>query len=31
MSSKYKFQNPNACYFITFSVVGWIDLREEFD
>lgn len=26
MSRKYKFHNPEGAYFITFSVVGWIDL-----
>lgn len=26
MSSKYKFRNPDGCYFVTFAVVGWVDL-----
>lgn len=26
MSHKYKFRNPKAIYFITFSVVGWVDV-----
>lgn len=26
MSIKYKFSNPDALYFITFSTVGWIDV-----
>jgi len=26
MSTKYKFHDPDACYFVTFAVVGWIDL-----
>ena len=26
MSVKYKFNNPQALYFVTFSVVGWIDV-----
>lgn len=26
MSIKYKFSNPEALYFITFSTVGWIDV-----
>ena len=26
MSTKYKFQEPNAIYFVTFSVVNWIDV-----
>lgn len=32
MSTKYKFHNQERLYFITFSVVGWIDLfiRDEY-
>lgn len=26
MSSKYKFRNPDGCYFVTFAVVCWIDV-----
>jgi len=26
MSNKYKFHNPDGVYFITFSVVNWIDV-----
>ena len=26
MSSKYKFHNPEGCYFVTFAVVGWVDV-----
>ena len=26
MSHKYKFRNPDGVYFITFSVVSWIDV-----
>ena len=26
MSKKYKFRNPDGIYFITFSVVGWVDV-----
>lgn len=26
MSSKYKFHNPDGCYFVTFAVVGWVDV-----
>ncbi len=26
MSRKYKFYNPDGVYFVTFSVVRWIDL-----
>ncbi|MGC4023610.1 MAG: hypothetical protein QM734_17460 [Cyclobacteriaceae bacterium] len=26
MSSKYKFHDPDGCYFVTFAVVGWIAL-----
>ena len=26
MSSKYKFHNPQGIYFISFAVVGWIDV-----
>jgi putative transposase len=26
MSNKYKFNNPDAFYFITFTVIGWIDI-----
>jgi REP element-mobilizing transposase RayT len=26
MSRKYKFRNPDGIYFISFSVVGWVDL-----
>jgi len=26
MSIKYKFSNPDAIYFVTFSVIGWIDV-----
>lgn len=26
MSRKYKFNNPDGIYFITFSVVGWVDV-----
>ena len=26
MSIKYKFSNPEGLYFVTFAVVGWIDV-----
>lgn len=26
MSLKYKFKNPDGIYFVTFAVVGWIDV-----
>ena len=26
MSNKYKFHNPDGIYFVSFSVVGWIDV-----
>ena len=26
MSNKYKFHNPDGIYFVSFSVVGWIDI-----
>lgn len=26
MSSKYKFRNPDGLYFVTFAVVGWVDV-----
>ena len=26
MSSKYKFHNPDGCYFVTFAVVGRVDV-----
>jgi putative transposase len=26
MSSKYKFHDPDGCYFVTFAVVGWVDV-----
>ena len=26
MSSKYKFHDPDGCYFVTFAVVDWVDL-----
>lgn len=26
MSNKYKFNDPDAAYFVTFSVTGWIDI-----
>lgn len=26
MSNKYKFRNPEGCYFVTFAVVGWVDV-----
>ena len=26
MSIKYKFRNPDGYYFVTFAVVGWIDI-----
>ena len=26
MSSKYKFHNPDGCYFVTFAIVGWVDV-----
>jgi putative transposase len=26
MSSKYKFNNPEGIYFVSFAVVGWIDI-----
>jgi len=26
MSTKYKFHDPDACYFVTFAVVDWVDL-----
>ena len=26
MSIKYKFANPEDIYFVTFAVVGWIDV-----
>lgn len=32
MSIKYKFKNPDGCYFISFAVVEWIDVftRKEY-
>ena len=32
MSHKYKFRNPDAIYFVTFSVVKWVDVftRDEY-
>ena len=26
MSNKYKFHNPEGTYFVTFSIVGWVDV-----
>ena len=26
MSTKYKFSNPDALYFVTFATIGWIDI-----
>lgn len=26
MSTKYKFNNPDGIYFVSFAVVGWIDV-----
>lgn len=26
MSNKYKFRNPDGCYFVTFAVVAWVDV-----
>ena len=26
MSTKYKFRNPDGCYFVTYAVVGWVDV-----
>ncbi|MFN0291578.1 hypothetical protein [Pedobacter helvus] len=26
MSIKYKFSNPEGLYFVSFAVVGWIDV-----
>jgi putative transposase len=26
MSTKYKFRDPDGCYFVTFAVVDWVDL-----
>jgi len=26
MSTKYKFHDPDACYFVTFALVDWVDL-----
>jgi len=26
MEGKHKFSNPEGIYFITFSVIGWIDI-----
>lgn len=26
MSSKYKFHNPEGCYFVTFAVISWVDV-----
>lgn len=26
MSNKYKFHNPDGCYFVTFAVVKWVDM-----
>ena len=26
MSEKYKFRNPEGIYFVTLSIVGWVDL-----
>lgn len=26
MSIKYKFRNPDGCYFVTYAVVGWVDV-----
>jgi putative transposase len=32
MSTKYKFKNSDGCYFISFAVVGWVDVftRKEY-
>lgn len=32
MSTKYKFHNKDGCYFISFAVVGWVDVftRKEY-
>jgi len=27
MSDKYKIANPDGAYFLTLTVVGWIDVR----
>ncbi|MBZ0245031.1 MAG: transposase, partial [Cyclobacteriaceae bacterium] len=26
MSIKYKFRNPDGCYFVTYAIVDWIDV-----
>jgi len=26
MSHKYKFRNPDGIYFVTFTVIGWVDV-----
>jgi len=26
MSNKYKFRNPDGCYFVTFAAVAWVDV-----
>lgn len=26
MSRKYKFNNPNGIYFVSFAVKGWVDV-----
>lgn len=31
MSSKYKFSDPDNLYFVSFSVIGWIDLFIRFE
>jgi hypothetical protein len=30
MSRKYKFRNPEAVYFVSFSIVNWIDVFTRF-
>ncbi|MFK5854482.1 MAG: hypothetical protein QM503_00025 [Bacteroidota bacterium] len=32
MSNKYKFHDPDGAYFVTLSVVGWVDVftRDEY-
>ena len=26
MSTKYKFHDPDACYFVTYTVIDWVDI-----
>ena len=31
MSRNYKFHNPEGLYFISFAVVGWLDILKNFN